>query len=342
MAVKKNKSKNAEFNPDAFRLGVNFAIKSMNDQPMGGEGETEEVITIEGCANFSGNVVSESSTFIDRVGDVVVPDGIDVTNYKKSPIILFQHDRTQVIGKAIDITKKSDGLYVTAEIHAGACDDEVFYAIKNGLYTSFSIGFRTRKAEWKTIGDTEVFFITQSELLETSIVSIPCNTDSTFSVVKSFDGNIYSNDVDYAALSQEDSKNKSLNVDGDEYMKVKLRDTLSADMVKAMEEKGLTKMLDEAVEVDTKTFIEDLVASTVTAEVAKAIEAYKQSLVPVEEEKTQEQIEAEEKALADAQALAAQEEEAAAVEAKLQSEATAFKSLSDEIANLKALVIEEK
>jgi len=327
---------------DTFRLGVNFAIKSMDNAPVMGTDETEEVITIEGYANFSGTCVDESTTMMDRVGDIVVPSGIEITNYKKSPVILFQHDRDNVIGKAVTITQKPDGLFVKAEIHAGACEHEIFYAIKNGLFTSFSIGFRTKKAEWKPVGDTEVFFITKSELLEVSVVSIPCNTDSTFSLVKSFEGNFYAGDVDFTPKSAP-TADETTTCAGDNTMRIKLRDMLPEDKVKELEGLGLAETLDEFREVDTKSFIEALVHKQVAAAVKEAMDAFSAEQTKTDEPVSEEAVEPEQPA----EETASEEDSEAKEDAEnevvdKEDDVEAIKSLTDAIATLKAVVAEEK
>lgn len=344
MAIKRNGKKSAGFQPEAFRLGINFKIKDTSTMPMANVDasmpeEVEEVITIEGYANFSGACVDESTTMMDRVGDVVVPSGINIDNYQKSPVILFQHDREYVIGKAVVVTKKLDGLYVTAEIHSGACEEEDFYAIKNGLYTSFSIGFRTKSASWKPIGDTEVYFIDKSELLEISIVSIPCNTDSTFQVVKSFEGNFYAGDVNFTPTpTQPVGSNKT--IDGENVMKIALRDMLSEEKVKELEALGLGASLDALQDVDTKSFIESLVA--------KQFAVLKEEIEVLITEKTKAAEPAAEEEAASAQpteeAAAKGEGEANedAVPEVKEEDVAAVKSLSDAVASLKALVIDEK
>lgn len=343
MALKKNKKPST----DTFCLGVNFKVKDLNMVPLAGCDATEEVITICGYANFAGSCVDEASTFMDRVGDIVVPDGIDLTNYKKSPIILFQHDRETVIGKAVELTKRVDGLYVTAEVHAGACEEETFYAIKNGLYTSFSIGFRTRKAEYKTVGDKEIFFITNSELLEISVVSIPACTDSTFNVVKSFEGNIYAGDLDHSPQNIP-AKNAEYKHEGDRTLKILFRDSLTSDQVKEFETLGLAGKLDEPVEVDTKLYVDAKYATlkAVIDGLTETVATLTKSAEAEAETTTEEALPtAEEVAAAAAEAIAAEEVAAAAVEAAVEEEKAAnveaVKALSESFATLKALV-EEK
>ena len=101
-----------------FNLQVGFKVKEAMES-------NEDVVIIEGYANYFGNSKDDdySEVYIDRANEVVVPSGIDIRAYKKNPVILLNHDRTKVIGRAVTVTKKADGLFIKAEIHKGACDD---------------------------------------------------------------------------------------------------------------------------------------------------------------------------------------------------------------------------
>ena len=136
-----------------FSLQIGFRVKEDSTSE-------NETITIEGYGNYYGKSSGEdySEVYIDRAGEVVVPSGMDVKAYKKNPVVLLNHDRSRVIGKALSVTKKDDGIYVKAEIHKGACDDEVYYSIKNGLVQTFSIGFRCLAGEYKEVNKNNVFF----------------------------------------------------------------------------------------------------------------------------------------------------------------------------------------
>lgn len=133
-------------------------------------------IYIEGMAN---------TTSIDRDSDVVPmtvwEEGIK--NYLKNPIILAHHDPDDPIGRMEDYKIKPEGLWVKARVSAAA--DKTFSLIKDGVLTAFSIGFIIKDAIYDSI--TDLFIIKELELLEISVVSIPCNQDSIFSLSKAFD-----------------------------------------------------------------------------------------------------------------------------------------------------------
>ncbi|MFP9035653.1 HK97 family phage prohead protease, partial [Enterococcus faecalis] len=60
---------------------------------------------------------------------------------------------------------------------------------KNGVLKTLSIGFRCLDAEWDEA--TDIFIIKDLELYEVSVVSVPCNQDSTFNLAKSMNGHDY-------------------------------------------------------------------------------------------------------------------------------------------------------
>ena len=72
-------------------------------------------IFIEGYANFGTK---------DRVGDLIDPSvwsaGDSLNNFKKNPILLFNHDYDEPVGKVEDIEPRSDGLFIRAKITAAA------------------------------------------------------------------------------------------------------------------------------------------------------------------------------------------------------------------------------
>lgn len=140
------------------------------------EKSSEDSLTIKGYAN----TVSK-----DRSGDVIVKEawqkgGLD--NYLKNPVILAFHDHSRPIGSTVDYNITDKGLEIVAEISKSA--GEVYNLIKEGILKTFSVGFSIKDADYDRSEDT--FFIKDLELFEVSVVSIPANQDSTFSLAKSF------------------------------------------------------------------------------------------------------------------------------------------------------------
>jgi HK97 family phage prohead protease/HK97 family phage major capsid protein len=124
-----------------------------------------------------------STVDIDRSGDVV-PASVwekGMQNYLKNPIILAQHDHDDPIGRMVEHKLDAKGLWIKARISAAA---EVFSLIKDEVLTAFSIGFRILDAEYNSAA--EVFVVKELELIEISVVSVPCNQNTLFNLSKAF------------------------------------------------------------------------------------------------------------------------------------------------------------
>jgi HK97 family phage prohead protease len=254
MAKNKVQVEEQEFHTKEFKAYFSFDVKEEGMQDENGN----EILKIKGMANFSGDVDDENSVFVDHTGDVIVPSGFDLSIYKTNPQILWQHNRDYSIGKGLKAIKKKDGLEIEAEIHKNAMEEEDWYRVKNGLVTKFSVGFRTMAGEWREIKKTPVFFITKALLMETSIVTIPCNAASGFSIIKSLGDDTFSfGDIEEKQEVQPTQQPAVTNKEiGDDKMKMKLRDLLAEDKVKELEALGLTEKLEEETDVDVKAFVE--------------------------------------------------------------------------------------
>ncbi len=157
----------------------------MQNQVFNLKSEIKSIITDEETVKISGYA---STSNLDRAGDVILPsawtNGLE--NFKKNPILLFNHDYNRPIGKVTDFRITEKGLEIDGDI----VDKEVAYLIKNEVLKAFSVGFLLKDADYDSNVDT--FFINEAELYEVSVVSVPCNQDAVFSVSKSF-----KSDADY-------------------------------------------------------------------------------------------------------------------------------------------------
>lgn len=151
-----------------------------------------ESITIAGYA---------STNDIDRHGDVV-PAAVwekGLENYLKNPIILAYHDHDDPIGRMVEHKVDEKGLWIKARISAAA--EEVFNLVKDEVLTAFSIGFRILDAEYNSAA--EVFLIKELELHEISVVAVPANQNTLFSLSKSFE-----NDEEYKSFKMQFASKK--------------------------------------------------------------------------------------------------------------------------------------
>lgn len=148
-------------------------------------GAVKSIEAVEGGLKIRGyaNTVTK-----DRVGDVIPKSAWEskgaLENYLKNPIILAFHDHTQPIGKMTGYAITELGLEIEAFI--SSADKRVHQLVQEGVLSTFSVGFSIKDAEYIKASDT--YLIKEVELHEVSVVSVPCNQDSTFSVAKSMNG----------------------------------------------------------------------------------------------------------------------------------------------------------
>ena len=133
----------------------------------------KEILEKANPKNGTFKVVMTSSVK-DRMGEIVLQEGVDIENYLKNPIVLFAHNYDELpIGKIIKIDQQSDkmvgeGVFVSKEANPKAQQIRKLYDL--GVLKAVSIGFIAK--EW------EGNVITKSELLELSFVPVPANQDA--------------------------------------------------------------------------------------------------------------------------------------------------------------------
>lgn len=118
--------------------------------------------------------VIASSESVDRQGEIVMQEGIDIKNYMNNPVILFGHDYWSLpIGKATEIVRQAGktvvrGVFASAE--ANPLAQQVRKLYEEGILKAVSIGFIPKEYNGNQI--------TKSELLELSFVPVPANPEA--------------------------------------------------------------------------------------------------------------------------------------------------------------------
>ena len=151
---------------------VSFDAKSITKSAEGN-------LIIEGYANTS---------HVDRVGDNVLPSAFEKTlpEYMKNPVLLSQHDWDLVIGKVLeaeiieDTPERAGGLWIKAMISSADDVASVREKIREGILTTFSIGYNEIEATYDRSKD--IFIVKEVELLEVSVVTIPANPNARFTL----------------------------------------------------------------------------------------------------------------------------------------------------------------
>jgi HK97 family phage prohead protease len=113
----------------------------------------------------------------DRVGDVVMPGGVDLSNYNRNPVVLLHHqsDTSLPIGRC-DVTIDRVNNRLLGRITFAKDNPQAVQAwklVKAGMLSAVSIGFAPLSAPVLLPGGGQRF--DRWELLEISLVAIPCN-----------------------------------------------------------------------------------------------------------------------------------------------------------------------
>lgn len=130
-------------------------------------------------------IMSDDS--VDRYGDVIVPDGWQLKNFKKNPIALFGHDSSFIVGHWTNVRVEAGKLLGKLRLlPAGVSErlDEIRAAVEAGVLRAVSVGFRPLETEPLEGSKNGGLKFLKSELLECSLVSIPANP-AALSVAKS-------------------------------------------------------------------------------------------------------------------------------------------------------------
>jgi phage head maturation protease len=122
-----------------------------------------------------------SQEVTDSYGDVVLVDGIDLTRFKRNPVLLADHDKTFVIGAVarLWLEDRPAGRALMAEatlLPAGisARIDEARATILAGARRGVSIGFKPLEWEPRRNDDGQNgYTFRTSELIEISSVALP-------------------------------------------------------------------------------------------------------------------------------------------------------------------------
>ena len=149
---------------------VDFKVKALEDGS----------VYLEGWAN---------KAVVDRGKDLIGKKAWNVENYKKNPIMLFNHDHSKPIGKMLSVEAKDEGLYIKGRI-SNSKDPEISRIrdlVKEGILNSLSVGIMVSDEEQKD----GVNVIKSVELHECSVIAVPMNQDSQFTVsAKSMKGSL--------------------------------------------------------------------------------------------------------------------------------------------------------
>lgn len=129
--------------------------------------------------------VVASTPDADRAGDVVLPDW-DLEGYKKNPVILLNHNYESLVGRAKSISLDGDRLLAEIEFddsEENQAGRRVKSQVERGFLNAVSVSFQSHKKvlrsslpkDDKNYSPSGGWALGGNELLELSVVSVPCN-----------------------------------------------------------------------------------------------------------------------------------------------------------------------
>jgi len=137
---------------------------------------------------------------VDRDGQIVRPEGLDIGNYMKNPVVMYGHDYTQLpVAKSLAVRPEGDTLVARFQFPPeGTYEfaDTVRRMWAGGFLNATSIGFmpiHAVNADGDEAGDMGMLgriagvTIDKGELLEFSIVPVPSNQEALRRAVEAVD-----------------------------------------------------------------------------------------------------------------------------------------------------------
>lgn len=142
-----------------------------------------------------------STDVVDRDGDVVLPKGMDATEFRANPVVMFKHGLAEsaplpvATGQAKRVAGGIMGKATFAKRPAAHppqaewLPDTIFDLYQQGVLRAFSIGFSIEKARMaddsdrRRFGDKVFRVIEEWKLIEFSVVPVPANQDAIATAV---------------------------------------------------------------------------------------------------------------------------------------------------------------
>jgi HK97 family phage prohead protease len=151
-------------------------------------------------------VLSDGNT-INSNGYRIDINGLDLNRLKSNPVMLYEHDSKNVIGRWTDIRKENQRLTAVPEFDTE--DTEVLSIagkVERGFFNGASAGIIQK--ELQEIDGVPV--VTKSELFEVSIVSVPADACA----IRLYNGNLECLTIDNLKLSIKQQKQVGRDFEG--------------------------------------------------------------------------------------------------------------------------------
>ena len=165
-----------------IRIDKSFAFSSIKEV-------TTEGIPFIKIKGYASRMFDDSGEFvIDADRENINTLGIGLSRLKSGNLpLLYGHDQSKPVGKITGAEYVKDGLIIDATIYKLPGDELtnfVYESVKVGTLNSFSVGILVEEFDMIEKDGNDYLQLAKSEMIETSLVAVPSNSEATFNVLE--------------------------------------------------------------------------------------------------------------------------------------------------------------
>jgi len=138
-------------------------------------------VHVEKALNYGEVEVVVSNSAIDRYGDSITMEGIDLTQVRRNPVVLWAHQYSGLpIGRILKLWRANGNLMAKIALDYDIYDfaDTVYKMILRGTINAVSIGGLVLEFGKNEDGSTDWFTIAKLEMVELSVVPVGAHPDA--------------------------------------------------------------------------------------------------------------------------------------------------------------------
>lgn len=152
---------------------------------------------MEKSADLKVDAVISTET-IDRDGEVLISQGMDAFEYESNPVVFYNHDYSQPIGKAVDLRRGKGKIEASIEFakrpdgfEGSFFPEFVESLVDQGIVKGISVGFvpmpggvrKPSKKDREDYGERVRQVFSKWKLLEISVAPLPANGEALVTAI---------------------------------------------------------------------------------------------------------------------------------------------------------------